>query len=484
MATLLVARDGGEDGPAARPEAWWYLPLQARITFWQRSRYWSRISAEQLYAHSLFSRFRVVQAAGGERAGKSRFSAEEGLTWIGALLPFAEANVRAGERRGGLIWLAGPDYEQAREEFSHLKTALARNNLLDEAAGVSEPKSGAWQMFARAGIEIRTRSSKHEDTLAGVPPDGVVMCEAAQHSLEAFRRLRGRLLETRGPLLLSGTFEGSLNWYADLWQDLQSDNLWSGRSVSIPTWANRTVCPGGRNDPEILALEAVLDQETFDERYGAIPHKPATLVFREFSEPTHVTEAAKFDPHLPVQLWIDPGYDHPYAVLAVQKHGRFIDHVDELWLRGLTGREVIAQAQAREWWPNVHTLVMDVAGRQHHSDDSQAEIWRALTGLSVISNDVPILAGINRHRQALKMDPAQGRPGIRHNPRCAGTISEYRKYKRPEDKDGRPVTELPIDRDNDAMKAIAYGLWANFGALDGDGRQRKPREAKITFRAS
>ena len=430
----------------------WLYPEHERRILWEYTGY--DPSGEQLVAH--LAAYRIKLVAGGERAGKSRWTASEIICWV-------------IELSNGLIWIIGPDFEQARNEFRYLVDDLAALGLLDYRAGVSMPKVGAWQCWTRLGTEIVTKSAHDTTTLSSRAPDGAAMVEAAQHPEESFMRTRGRVAEKRGPLILSGTFEGSHGWYPERFIAWQGDNVDGGRSFSIPTWSNLAIYPGGRDDPEIKALEATTPPDLFNERYGAVPCPPHTLVFREFDTTRHVSDEAEFNPDLPVQLWIDPGYAHAYAVLAVQRvpgsDGDNVDHFDELWLHGLTAQQIIARCKARPWWPNVKALVMDVAGRQHPAADSQSEIWKAETGLPVVMKPVPLVDGILRHRTFLMDDPAKGRPKLRHHPRCKGTLWEYGHYQYAEDSEHRPATELPIDRDNDAMKALAYGLYVNFGAV-------------------
>jgi hypothetical protein len=432
----------------------WALPDKARAAIWRRCGY--APSAEQRVAHLDTSR--IKQVSGGERAGKSYWTAQELHCWLCL--------------SDGLFWIVGPTYELARPEFLHLVDAGLKSKLVDPDS-VSMPKSGSCTLKTYLGGVVVTRSAQDPITLAGVAPRGVCMVEAAQQSYETFLRLRGRVAETRGPLVLSGTFEGSLNWYADLWKSYQGENEDDARSFSLPTWSNLAVFPGGRDDPEIIRLEAMYPADVFMERFGAIPCTPPTIVFKEFSYTTHVTERAEHTPGNPVQLWIDPGYAGAYAVLAVEisRSVGEVWHFDELYYSGRTAQEIIAEAKARSWWCDVRGLVMDVAGRQHPAAESQAEIWYHETGLRVTMQPVPIVDGILRHRTFLK-DPASGKPRLFHHPRCSGTLREYGLYKYAEDSEHRPQTEIPIDRDNHAMKALAYGLVANFGHVAPARRQR------------
>ena len=285
------------------------------------------------------------------------------------------------------------------------------------------------------------------------------------------------MAEKRAPLILSGTFEHGKTWYSDLWESWQADNLDDGRSFSLPTWCNTVVFPGGRQDPEIKALEATFPADVFQERFGAIPCPPATLVFKEFSHLIHVKELA-FDDKRPVQLWIDPGYAHRYAVEAVQidYYGNVL-HLDEIWERGRVTSEMIQIARRREWWPKVQFAVMCMGGTQHQAMESPQEVWQQEAGIPVFAQPVPIPDGIERHRTYL-INPATGKPRMFYDPKCKGSIWEYGRYKYHEIVEARPVREVPIDADNDALKATAYGLVWNFGFV---GR-RPIADVQIQFR--
>ncbi len=353
----------------------WRAPEHARRALWQAAGY--EPSPEQAAAHLDPSRARLV--AGGERAGKSRWTGQEVHDWCWA-------------SKDGEIWIVGPTYDLARGDFLHALTVAGATGILLPGS-VSTPAQGQCQFTTVTGVRVVTRTSKDPETLASIAPIGIAMAEAAQQSLEVYLRLRGRVAERRGPMVLSGTFEGSLGWYPELWTRWQAANPDEGRSFSIPSWANRTIYPGGRQDPEILGLERITPADLFMERYGAIPCKPATLVFKEFGYLTHVRELS-FNPAWPVQLWIDPGYAGAYAVLAVQFDRSTIPatvrHFDEVYEHGVVSADIIEMCKAREWWPSVRQVVMDVAGRQHHAQESHYETWRRLAGLVPMGQPVGI----------------------------------------------------------------------------------------------
>ena len=421
-----------------------------------REALWRRVgyapSAEQRQAHDSPARLRLI--AGGERAGKSRSAAME---LFGRCL------------EGRLYWLVGPDYELCRPEFRYLAEAFGAIGAVDS---LSFPSSEQCRLTLRTGARIVTKSARDPARLAGEAPDGILGCEAAQLPHEVYLRLRGRVAERRGWLWLSGTFEGSRGWYADHFSAWQVVNTDGAASFSIPTWSNRTLFPGGRSDAEIEALEATYPAAVFRERFGGVPCPPATLVFPEFEPARHV---ASVDPATVenVELAIDPGYAGAYAVVAVTEAGGVVRVVDEVYHRRMVAAEIIAECKRRWWWPRVSGGVIDVAGRQHHASASQVEIWQALAGLRLRSRPVRIQDGIDRLRTFLR-DPASGEPRVTVAPACRALMQEFGSYRYHEARDDRPISELPIDRDNHAIKALAYWLYDRFGPVARPRRTYRP----------
>lgn len=83
----------------------------------------------------------------------------------------------------------------------------------------------------------------------------------------------------------------------------------------------------------------------------------------------------------------------------------------------------------------------------------------------MVTQKIGIIDGLLRLRTFLK-DPTTGEPRLFHHPRCKGTIAEYSKYVRRVESVHSSATELPVDRFNDALKALSYGLVANFGYVE------------------
>lgn len=462
------------------------LDLEEKRIFFKRFGY--EPSADQLMLHS--STDPVILAAGGERAGKSRSGSAD-----------MSAEV-AGEP--DLYWIVGPDYEQATAEFDYLAEDLLKIDAVAPDA-ISSPKTGSRQLVTRAGARVQTKTSAEVMKIASFAPKGILMVEAAQQDFQAFKKLRNRIREKRGWLKLTGTFESSVGWYADMWKELQlQPNVWQGRSISLPTWGNLAIYPGGRTDPEILAAEASMTEEEFLERFGGVPCPPAGVVFKTFRHiehvvPVHFAEQLDNQPNpkaplrheelgwiLPndtrMEIWIDPGYAGAYAVGFFAIWGGLVFQLDEVYERHTVAEQVILRAMTEKGylWQRVrkdaskhgYAGVIDIAARQHQGMESHEEVWRRVGGVLLRSQGVKIADGISRHRTFLR-DPMTQTPRIFHDPKCVEYIREYGKYKYPKMTDGRATTELPIDKDNHGMKTIAYGLVANFGYVD----EARPREA-------
>ena len=414
--------------------------------------------------------------AGGEGAGKSLSGAAD----CAAHLPQCE-----------LVWLVGNNYEDTSEEYRYLEDFTQKLGLYVSSTSVNNPPSTITLKNGR----IITKTAEEPKKLGQQAPDYALVCEAARCSMAAIDRVRGRVARNRGLMVLSGTFEGSLGWYPELFTRWQVDNPDNARSFSIPSWENIFLYPQGRNDPEILALENFHSRDYFMERYGAVPCPPSGRVFDEFQVTLHVKNMKEagyveerlsdewcptarrrmvWDKDAPVYLWIDPGYAHFHVVEVVQILGDTVYVFDEIFQRNVVAEEVIDICQSRPWWSQVEVVVADVASRQHQAMPAVAEIWWKRTGHRVRCNKVMEDEGRERFKTFLKPDPITGRPKIYFDPYCRGIISECGGGPNPDtgkaavyswktDTDGNTIGNHPEDKNNDACKAVCYGLVEQFG---------------------
>ena len=424
-------------------------------------------STEQEAIHRDPSRFRLV--AGGERGGKSFSSAMEymGQFWE---VP--------------LLWLVAVDYARTAAEYNYICESFDKLGIEYHATKQVDPG----EINVMGGFHIVTKSSKDPRRIAMEAPTAILGCEGSQLDYETFLRLRGRVAEKRGWILLSGTFENSLGWYPELYNRWLVPNEDNARSFSLPTWSNLAVFPGGREDPEIKALEASSSEEWFNERYAGVPCPPKGLVFNEFRTHIHTgsSKAFEFDPAGFVELWVDPGFAHAYAVEAVQRRGDDVYVIDEIYEKGLVTSDIITIAKQKPWWGRVIGGAVDVAATQHQAMPAVVEVWVKESGVPLRSQRIRIQDGVERMKSVLKVNPITGSPQLHINTKCRGLISELggcpspidgqtRVYQWKTDREGNIIGDVPDDKNNDACKAVRYGL------VDMLGYSLAQRRGKVKF---
>jgi len=438
---------------------------------------------------------RLILVSGGVRAGKSGW---------GAMHAIKHCFVN-----DGLIWIVGPDYEQADNEFDYVVKALAACDMIGD---LSDPKGKSKSVTTSWGCQIVTKSSKDVRTIAGKAPHFLLGVEMGQQEEAAFHKLRERAIEHGATVAMTGTFEGALGWYPMLWERWQGPNEEGGRSFSLPTWSNPIF--SGYDDPRVQEFKVGTPDELFMERCAAIPYKPQGLVHKAFSTKVHLARVP-FDPKLPVEIAVDPA-THTYAVEAVQWEKLTISEhitkalargetvpeldsipkaklreertriyvVDEVYEHDIIGQDIIPKVQAKPWYPYLSSGVIDQAGSTRNANKSQVEIWRDMTGVGfrwnyVLLEDQPPLLNLR-----LRMDPDMHLPLILFNwtmrnertfaGKAEGVLAEMGLYQYPRWRQGQPTTDKPINANNDAIKAICYWLYDKFGAVV---ERRKPSGA-------
>ncbi len=424
----------------------------------------------QVPAHQ--SRSRLIAVFGGERAGKSRWMAMEAM----GRLPWCKR-----------IAICGQEYANTRAEFLYMAEAAQRIGAVE--GRVRMPEQRPWRFETRGGdlrcvVEtISLQDGASELTGTGRAFDLVIIAEAGLVRYDCFLAARGRVAETRGTVLLSGTMWDDWGWYADLFRLLENPaNILGGERFILPSWQNLAIYPGGQQDAEIVALRGALKEEAARRIDAALVPSPATI-YSEFSRLTHSSKPLPLDKG-PVTLWVDAGwYPSCYVVLAVQwvkyANGLMVAHViDEVAEFHQIHHTVVQICKARPWWPQVKRLVGGHEVGQHQAQKSTAEIWQELTGINLESAPAGIQDGIRRVKTFLR-DPASGEIRLFVDPRCTRTLEEFSKYHKVTDSKGNVVGEEPADEWNDAMDCIRNGLVQAYGWVD-----PRPRLAKVQQRDS
>ncbi len=436
---------------------------------WWRNKVWEVLhyepSVEQAIFHDSDARFRCV--AGGIQSGKS-FSVAKELHKYSVI-------------RSGFGWLVGPDYEQVKAEFGYLMQDCRDLGILDESS-LSFPQRGSarFKLIPEMGaFEWQTKSASDPVSLASFAPDVVVMCEAAQQSHQAFMKCLERVARKGAPLILSGTFESSLGWYAEVYEEWMNNPDPAYRSFSLPTWSNLVSYPGGRTDPKIKQIEGTMPPDLFSERFGAVPTRPSGLVFPQFDRTLHLKPAKElYDPDLPVEIWVDPA-THTYAVLFVQVKDDVVHVLDEVYEHNAIGQEVIPKVIAHRYWSKVQDGVIDIAAKQRQGNKSQIQVWadelKARGQHGVRWKMRYVYEEQWRNAIALRLAPPEKEPMLYFadhlnartdsTGRANGILGEFLTYRWPQFVEGKSQVSRPIKQNEDALSALGYGLFAHFGAV-------------------
>lgn len=423
-------------------------------------------------------RFKLV--VGGGQAGKSKEAAADHVIHV-----YEDKVKNPGKPL--LYWLVAADYERVRAEWNYIIENFRRIGYeVDDSKRVdpgrivihlnAQDAKDARQPF----MVVETKSGKDPRTLAMFSPHGIIVCEASQIDLETYFKCLERVTASGGWLHLSGTYEyGSHGWYpgmAATWKHGTEEQ----QSFVLPSPTNKYVYPDGINDPKIQLLKRESSDAFFLERIMGQVATPKGVVFDEFRAHIHIRDLI-YDPDLPLYIWTDPGYNHPYAIEIAQIDPRGqIQIKDEVFERGKTTDDVIDICMGRPWWKNpVKTLVIDPNyAEQHQGTHSVSEIWLAKAQLATLGVHVGIDEGTERLKTFLKVNPLTGAPGIVFDPRCKGILSELGAYPSPfyeqprwevysykTDRDGNVVPGDPDDKFNDGIKATIYGIVQHFGLV-------------------
>lgn len=414
---------------------------------------------------------RFVLICGGIQAGKSFTIAALALM---LMEPTEQELADPANARPRLCWVVGPDYRQARVEFEYIYQALERGG---QVKSVSMPNNttSPWQLETVWGLKVETKSSSDVRKLASYAVDIFIMAEAAQQDYEVFLKAQERVARVVGYILLSGTLEQGLPWYADMLKRWEAPNDDGGFAMSLPTWSNEAAFPGGWDNPEIVRLRKLheADMDYFWERYGAKPRKATGLVIPEFDYTRHVRHLHP-EHDVPVELWIDPG-KNAYAVLFVQLLGTTTHVLDRVYKRGVIAQDVIPLCMENPLWDLVRLNktshgVIDVAGRHQYGLPSHIEIWRKDAGVHLRSNYVHQDVGRDVVKYRLRDDllffnshftNAKAQDGT-----AADVLAEFELWKWRATNPNRSEPNHPIDANNHAIKALGYGLYDHFGPTE------------------
>jgi hypothetical protein len=412
-----------------------------------------------------------------------------GKTLLGGKETEATAWVKNWLGKAQQGWIIGPQYLDCEKEFRVVYDSLKALGVEDLSTKfLHNVENGNMHIHTKWGWDLQARSAAHPETLVGEGLDFVLMVEAGRLRRSTFTQyVRPALSDKRGWSLASGVPElatdVSLLYWA--WKRGQDVNRPTWRSWRKPSWTNRIVFPGGRNDPEILEAEEDLTEDEFRRQYGAEFVDRVGRVMLEWDDEVHLRNL-DYNPNWPLYGAVDFGYTNPFVWLWIQ-----VDEFNNVYVIGehyITRQDVTEICDRtlvdHPWSQHLVAAYVD----PHEPDD--ANILRNKLKRPMRNNTGGTIQTRNRMiRDRLKPKPDHAPPELQQAEivvdiaRCPKLAWEMREgYRWPEHKNEMTnESENPMDKDNHGPEALSRFIYGYFSVVGGK-HERRSRASKANVR--
>jgi hypothetical protein len=418
--------------------------------------------------HAANARFKVLDT--GRRWGKSTAGPHDKMP-----------KLFLNKKEPVLGWVVAPTYDLGEKEFRVFWRVLIDQLKIpiDKSKTFYSVRTKDFRITTAWGASLEVRSAEHPDSLVGEGLDFVIMAEAAKLKLSHWEKyIRPTLSDKRGDAIFVSTPEG-FNWFYDLYVRGQSEDSPAWWSIQSPTWDNSIVFPQGRNDSEIIDVEATLSPEVFDQEYGAKFTSFAGRIYSEFDEGYHIIPDYQFNPDWPNFLAFDWGFRNPFVCLNIQVDPSDNIYVwDEYYERNIItpehGRRLKQLVQWRVDGGYYDPSGVDEVGsilQVFHDTREYNNPW--LSGISMAPAPNEWKAGVERVKEWLKMEVDINTGSVLRRPKlfvsreCKNTIREFNTYRVKEQGEKAGENSDPKDeprkKDDHAMDALRYFVAGHFG---------------------
>ncbi|MGX9924115.1 hypothetical protein ACWIG4_30175 [Streptomyces sp. NPDC002248] len=385
-------------------------------------------------------------------------------------------------------WIIGPEYSDCEKEFRVIYDSL-------KALGVDRlsPKfsnnveNGNMHIKTSWGFDLQCRSARHPESLVGEGLDFVLLVEGGRHRRKMWGDyVRPALSDKRGWSFTSGVPEGASenSLLYSLFQRGQDPTKKSWSSITMPSWTNDIVFPGGRYDPEILEARDDLTEDEFNRQYGAEFVDSVGRVMKEWDDEDHVKDLT-YNPRWPLFAAVDFGYTNDWVWLWIQldTFGNVYVIGEERYRLRDTDDIAVHELQDKSLTSKLSGIYVDPA-----APDDAAILRRKLGKPTFNNTGGELKTRLNLIRTALKLRPEHLEPGHPDKkPRllvdrsCVDLIREMgRDYRWPEKKsDTNNDSELPMDKDNHGPEALGRFFKGHMENITG---ARSARQSRVKSR--
>jgi hypothetical protein len=267
----------------------------------------------------------------------------------------------------GYYWIVGPNYVQGEKEFRIVFHDLTRKlGLREKIKYQYNIPQGLMRIEMPWGTMLEVKSAERQESLLGEGLHGVIMAEAARHSRVTWEQyVRPALADFKGWAIFTSTPRG-YNWFEGLFMMGQlQDSHPDYESWRLPSWDNPVVYPGGRDDPEVLAIEAEVSPQFFAQEIAAEFTAFTGKIYDEFDAKIHVTKI-EYNPKWANWLAFDYGWSNAFVCLDIM-----IDPDDNVYV----WREY--QKSYMSTWDHAHWIRNRSARGENPQGPYRRNVWRS-----------------------------------------------------------------------------------------------------------
>ena len=404
-------------------------------------------SAQQQAIHDDETRYKILCC--GRRWGKTTFGAQEMTAAI------------CDPTNPGYYWIVGPNYVQGEKEFR-----IIYNNVMKKLKWSKNVKKqynipqGLMKLEMPWGTVLEVKSAERQEGLLGEGLHGVIMAEAARHSMTTWEQyVRPALSDKRGWAIFTSTPRG-YNWFQGLWMMGQlQEKFPQYKSWRLPSWSNPLSFPGGLKDPEIQEMKANTSPMFFAQEIAADFTAFTGKIYDDFDPAIHV-KPIEYNP-LWTNVWaLDYGWANPFVCLDVMIDPEENFHVwNEYQVSNLTSWEHAHALTRRANLPSDYHVDWG-AGDPRGPD--QANTITLVTGTQIYSEDIgeggpheSWTMGIEWIRRLLKKQ-ADGKPKLFIDPSCSDLIRQMEQLRAPDEKENTNNREGQHKYDDHGPDALRY----------------------------
>lgn len=402
-------------------------------------------SEAQFEFHNSDVRFRIPIC--GRRFGKSTMAAMDMVD--ACMIP------------DSIYWICGPTYALAEKEFRQIWNAFMDPRKLDMSSQIRKKAYNTKQGDMRIEFPWNTllicTSATNSDSLLGEGLDGVIMSEAARHSMMTWEQyIEPALSDKLGWATFPTTPQG-FNWLHGL-HLLGLDPVMEDYATwQYPSWLNTYRYPHdtkmdeeGVANRELQRIKSIVSPGFWKQEYAASFTTFEGQIYEEFDPTIHVT-SIPYREQWANYIVFDYGFSAPFVCLDIM-----VDPSDNVYvwreyqIAGKTTWEHGLAIKGRDNPPGYH--VDGMFGDPRGGDEGAT---LALIIGPVVARPVPWEQGIEAIKRHLKLG-SDGKPKLYIDRSCVDLIRQMQALRKKTQRSDRNPSEGQHDYDDHGPDALRY----------------------------